>query len=225
MFIETVPDRTSPPAVLLRESYRDEQGRAQKHTSAHLSKLPSHVVDGLEALLKGGMVIGTGLDEMRIAATWSRGAVLGTLSRIALDRLIMSTARAAVCTPLGTETMNASLSDLRRYSPGYQVDPNLGLFSEARIDDVVIGPPEVSPSTTGGRLSWVAPVAQRALQLAALRQNWDGRGFAGVPPDTPRVCSAACTNHATERARARYDPVGQRRCPVGLAHRRRRTRS
>jgi hypothetical protein len=29
MFIETVPNRTSPPAVLLRESYRDEEGRAQ----------------------------------------------------------------------------------------------------------------------------------------------------------------------------------------------------
>jgi hypothetical protein len=30
MFIETVPNRTSPPAILLRESYRDEAGKAQK---------------------------------------------------------------------------------------------------------------------------------------------------------------------------------------------------
>jgi len=44
MFIETVPNRTSPPAVLLRESYRDEQGRAQKRTLANLSKLPDDVV-------------------------------------------------------------------------------------------------------------------------------------------------------------------------------------
>nr|WP_283817053.1 hypothetical protein [Bradyrhizobium diversitatis] len=29
MFIETVPNRDSPPAVLLRESYRDEHGHAQ----------------------------------------------------------------------------------------------------------------------------------------------------------------------------------------------------
>jgi hypothetical protein len=27
MFIETVPNRTSPPAILLRESYRDEAGQ------------------------------------------------------------------------------------------------------------------------------------------------------------------------------------------------------
>jgi hypothetical protein len=32
MFIETVPNRGSPPAVLLRESYRDEQGQSQKRT-------------------------------------------------------------------------------------------------------------------------------------------------------------------------------------------------
>src|ERR1700736_6547004 len=41
MFIETVPNRSSPPAVLLRESYRDEQGRAHKRTLANLTKLPS----------------------------------------------------------------------------------------------------------------------------------------------------------------------------------------
>ena len=49
MFIETVPNRTSPPAVLLRESYRDEQGRAQKRTLANLSKLPDGVVEAESA--------------------------------------------------------------------------------------------------------------------------------------------------------------------------------
>src|ERR1700731_2696262 len=44
MFIETVPNRASPPAVLLRESYRDENGRTQKRTLANLSKLPGDVV-------------------------------------------------------------------------------------------------------------------------------------------------------------------------------------
>jgi len=36
MFIETVPNRDSPRAVLLRESYRDEHGRAQQRTLANL---------------------------------------------------------------------------------------------------------------------------------------------------------------------------------------------
>jgi hypothetical protein len=40
LFIETVPNRPSPPAVLLRESYRDKNGRTQKQTLTNLSKLP-----------------------------------------------------------------------------------------------------------------------------------------------------------------------------------------
>ena len=70
-----MPNRTSPPAVLLRESYRDEQGRAQKRTLANLSKLPGDIVDGLKVLLKGGTVIGTGPDEMRVARSLPHGHV------------------------------------------------------------------------------------------------------------------------------------------------------
>jgi len=40
MFIDIVPNRNSPPAVLLREAYRDKDGRPQKRTLANLSKLP-----------------------------------------------------------------------------------------------------------------------------------------------------------------------------------------
>jgi hypothetical protein len=98
MFVETVPNRTSPPAVLLRESYRDEEGRAQKRTLANLSKLPGDLIDGLKALLKGGTVIGTGPDEMQIERSLPHGhvaAALGMLRRIALDRLMLSTAKDA----------------------------------------------------------------------------------------------------------------------------------
>lgn len=94
MFIETVPNRSSPPAVLLRESYRDEKGRAQKRTLANLSKLPGDVIDGLRALLKGGTVIGTGPGELEIERALPHGhvaAALGMIRKIALDRLILST--------------------------------------------------------------------------------------------------------------------------------------
>jgi hypothetical protein len=98
MFIETVPNRGSPPAVLLRESYRDERGRTQKRTLANLSKLPGDVVDGLRALLQGGTVIGTGPDELEVERALPHGhvaAVLGTMRKIALDRLILSTRKDA----------------------------------------------------------------------------------------------------------------------------------
>jgi hypothetical protein len=98
MFIETVPNRTSPPAVLLRESFRDEQGRAQKRTLANLSKLPGAIIEGLKVLLKGGIAIGTGPEAIQIDRSLPHGhvaAALATVRKIALDRLILSTAQGA----------------------------------------------------------------------------------------------------------------------------------
>ena len=97
MFIETVPNRNSPPAVLLRESYREGR-RVKKRTLANLSQLPAAVVDGLRGLLKGGIVIGAGggEDELRIERSLPHGhvgAALGMVRKIALDRLLLSTAK------------------------------------------------------------------------------------------------------------------------------------
>ena len=101
MFIETVPNRTSPPAILLRESYRDEAGKAQKRTLANLSKLPASLIAGLKGLLKGGVAIPTaagttGDDGLRIERSLPHGhvaAALGLLRKIKLDRLLLSTAK------------------------------------------------------------------------------------------------------------------------------------
>ena len=96
MFIETVPNRNLPPTVLLRESYRDENGRSQKRTLANLSKLPAEVVAGLRALLAGGTVVGVGEDGLKVERSLPHGhvaAALGTVRKIALDRLMLSTAK------------------------------------------------------------------------------------------------------------------------------------
>ena len=50
MYIDVVPNRTSPPAILLRESYRD-QGRVKKRTLANLSKLPAEVIERIRQAL------------------------------------------------------------------------------------------------------------------------------------------------------------------------------
>ncbi|MCZ8223244.1 MAG: hypothetical protein O9324_04605 [Microcystis sp. LE19-84.1B] len=52
MYIEKVPNRNSPPAVLLRESYR-EGDQVKKRTLANLSKLPDDIIDNLKLALKG----------------------------------------------------------------------------------------------------------------------------------------------------------------------------
>ena len=50
MYITRVPNRGSPPAVLLRESYR-ENGKVKTHTLANLSRWPEHKVDKLQRAL------------------------------------------------------------------------------------------------------------------------------------------------------------------------------
>ena len=56
MYIEAVANRNSPPAVLLRESYRDA-GKVCKRTLANLSSLPGEVIEGLKVLLRGGVAV------------------------------------------------------------------------------------------------------------------------------------------------------------------------
>src|ERR1700738_732358 len=56
MYIESVPNRSSPPAILLRESFR-ENGRVRKRTLANLSDWPTTLVEGVRTLLKGGAAV------------------------------------------------------------------------------------------------------------------------------------------------------------------------
>ena len=52
MYVTRVPNRGSPPAVLLRESYR-EDGKVKTRTLANLSRWPEHKVEKLQRALKG----------------------------------------------------------------------------------------------------------------------------------------------------------------------------
>jgi transposase len=101
MYIERVPNRTSPPAVLLRESYR-EGNKVRKRTLANLSKWPEALVEGLRVLLRGGLAI-AGLDDafdiIRSRPHGHVAAVLGTARRLGLPSLLdrsASRARALV---------------------------------------------------------------------------------------------------------------------------------
>jgi len=65
MYIEAVPNRGSPPAILLRESYR-EAGKVKKRTLLNLSDWPHERIAGFKALLKGGTVIPKDQDAITI---------------------------------------------------------------------------------------------------------------------------------------------------------------
>ena len=90
MYIESVPNRNSPPAILLRESYRDA-GKIRKRTIANLSDWPTEIVEGLRTLLKGGKVAPADQESIIVRRALPHGhvaAVLGTLRNIGLDRML-----------------------------------------------------------------------------------------------------------------------------------------
>ncbi len=90
MYIEAVPNRNSPPAILLRESYR-EAGKVKKRTLLNLSDWPHERIAGFKALLKGGTVIPKDQDAITIIRSLPHGhvdAALGTARKIGLDRLL-----------------------------------------------------------------------------------------------------------------------------------------
>src|SRR6516225_6905904 len=90
MYIESVPNRGSPPAILLRESYRDG-GKVRKRTLLNLSDWPHDRIAGFKMLLKGGTVIPKDQDAITIVRSLPHGhvaAALGTARKIGLDRLL-----------------------------------------------------------------------------------------------------------------------------------------
>ena len=91
MFIARIPNRNSPPAILLRESYR-ENGKVKTRTLANLSKLPASAIDVLKRSLKGQSLVP--LEEtLDIVASPHHGhvkAVLQALCRLGLPRLMDS---------------------------------------------------------------------------------------------------------------------------------------
>jgi transposase len=90
MYIEAVPNRNSPPAILLRESYR-EGGKVRKRTLCNLSDWPTAHVEGLRGVLKGGTVIAAERDAFTVTRSLPHGhvaAALGTARGIGLDHVL-----------------------------------------------------------------------------------------------------------------------------------------
>lgn len=91
MYIETVPNRNSPPTVLLRESRRDGE-KIIKRTLANLSDWPEQKVAALRAVLKGDYQRITS-DHFVIEKSLAHGhvqAILAVMKQIGLDSLLYS---------------------------------------------------------------------------------------------------------------------------------------
>ena len=93
MYVATVPNRNSPPALLLREGYR-EGGKVKNRTLANLSKLPAEAIAAIRRVLKGEQLVST--DELfEIAEDGSRAhgnveAVMTAMGKLGFADLLCS---------------------------------------------------------------------------------------------------------------------------------------
>ena len=133
MYIDIVPNRNSPPAILLRESWR-EGARTHKRTLANLSSLPMDQVELLRRVLRGEELVPAD-EAFEIVRTLPHGAVaavVGTMNKLGIPELLatrkhpnrqlvlaMMAARIldpcsklATAQKLGSDTLSSSLGEV-----------------------------------------------------------------------------------------------------------------
>ena len=91
MYVAIVPNRNSKPAVLLRESYR-EDGKVKNRTVANLSHLPPEMIEMLKLVFAGKKVVPAGASGQAVS-TLPCGhvrAVLGVMQKLGIPELLAS---------------------------------------------------------------------------------------------------------------------------------------
>src|SRR6202008_1689817 len=86
MYVTVVPNRGSPPAILLRETYR-EQGKVKNRTLANLTRWKPEKIAALRAVLRDEKLlpVGDGFEIVRSLPHGHIAAVLGIARRLGLD--------------------------------------------------------------------------------------------------------------------------------------------
>ena len=170
MYIAVVPNRSSPPAILLRESFR-EGGKVKNRTLANLSDWSSERVEALRAVLRGRALAPPAPHEasgLEIVRSWPHGhiaAVLGTVRRLDLERLL-----APKATP--PRALVVAMLVQRLVAPGSKLATARGLARETRSSTLsdVLALPAVDEDDLYSALDWLLP-RQGAIEQALARRH------------------------------------------------------
>lgn len=171
MYIETVPNRDSPPCTLLRESYR-EHGVVKKRTVSNLSKWPPEMVDGLRKMLKGGVVVESLEESFDVTRSLPHGhvaAVVGTLRRLGLDRII-GDRRAR------EHALNVAMIVARLIDPGSKLATARGLGEETMFNSLgeMLGVESADEDELYGAMDWLGKRQERIEAELAVRHLQNG---------------------------------------------------
>jgi Transposase DDE domain len=173
MYVERVPNRNSPPAILLRESYRDGD-KVKKRTLANLSHWPAAKIEALRRVLRdeavsapdGGLVMRRSLPHGHVAAA------LGSLRRLGLDRVLAGGRRQ----PPRTVALCVAMIVARL------IDPASKLATARQLDETTASSSLGAALALGavdeqelyGALDWLLAEQPRIEQALARRHLSDG---------------------------------------------------
>lgn len=172
MYVVAIPNRNSPPAILLRESYRDG-ARVKNRTLANLSDWAPARVDALRQVLRGQPVSAGRLDgAFTIVRSRPHGhvaAVVGTCRRIELDGLLAP--RPARRRPLVLAMVVARLLD-----PRSKLATARGLDPETLTSTLgeVLGLGRADEDDLYAAMDWLLPQQGRIEQALARRHLTEG---------------------------------------------------
>src|SRR5580693_4513265 len=167
MYIEAVPNRNSPPAILLRESYR-ENGKVRKRTLCNLSDWPTVQIEGLRGVLKGGIVIAPDREAFTVTRSMPHGhaaLILGTARKIGLDTMIG---------PAGERCRDLVLAMIaaRIIDPGSKLAAARALAPETATSNLgtILGLGEVDEDELYTALDWLGE-RQPAIESALAKRH------------------------------------------------------
>ncbi|HZC01682.1 MAG TPA: IS1634 family transposase [Gammaproteobacteria bacterium] len=173
MYIEIVPNRNSPPALLLREGWREGK-KVRKRTLANLTKWPAGLVEGLRLLLRGGTAVPKFDEAFEVVRSRPHGhvaAVLGTLRRVALERLIAPQ-------PSPQRSLVVAMVVARILDPRSKLATARGLGEETRWSTLgeLLEAPSTDEEALYAAMDWLVPrqpeieakLAKRHLEEGAL---------------------------------------------------------
>jgi hypothetical protein len=190
MYVEAVPNRNSPPAILLRESVR-EGAKIRKRTLANLSAWPPAQIDCLRRVLRGEDLVARD-QAFQIVRSLPHGhvaAVLGALRHLGLHDLLTRSRcreRDLVCALITARV----------------VDPRSKLATARGLDE------ETASSSLAG-----------LLQLASADEDDLYAAMDWLLPRQARIEQALAKRHLADGCLVLYDVTSTyfegRRCPLG----------
>jgi Transposase DDE domain len=169
MYIAVIPNRTSPPAILLRESFR-QHGKVKNRTLANLSGWPRERVEALRHVLRDRAEppAPRAATALEIVRSWPHGhvaAVLGTVRRLDLERLVART-------PSTPRALVVAMLVHRLLAPGSKLATARGLAEATRTSTLspVLQLPAVDEDDLYAALDWLL-ARQGAIEQALARRH------------------------------------------------------